>query len=285
MGSRRGIAGAVRHRAGRDAGFDERPAQGPARGRRGHAGVLHRLRGRPLLRQRLAHHRRDGRRLGAAAEARRRRLVRRRRPVGRAGDDASPAARATRATRCRRSSGLLLRRTDFVPDGRRAALFGLELANPTTARQDRDGQGRRPLRAARRLSVVGQHGPPDRGRQPPGQRGLPRRRARRSPTPARSPAPRPTTTPRWSRSTRTPEGADLGAGLPRPAARHGLQGRRQGRPVRLRRRPARQGHRRPAALQGHRPGQGPRGRLDRGRRLRRRHGRRQARADAGAARP
>ena len=29
--------------------------------------------------------------------------------------------------------GLLLRRTDFVPDGRRAALFGLELANPTTA--------------------------------------------------------------------------------------------------------------------------------------------------------
>ncbi len=29
--------------------------------------------------------------------------------------------------------GLLLRRTDFVPDGRRGALFGLELANPTTA--------------------------------------------------------------------------------------------------------------------------------------------------------
>ena len=29
-------------------------------------------------------------------------------------------------------NGLLMRRTDFVPDGRRAALFGLELANPAT---------------------------------------------------------------------------------------------------------------------------------------------------------
>ena len=29
-------------------------------------------------------------------------------------------------------TGVHLRRTDFVPDGRRAALFGLELANPTT---------------------------------------------------------------------------------------------------------------------------------------------------------
>ena len=36
----------------------------------GDARVLDRLPGRPLLRQRLAHHRRDGRHLGAAAEAR-----------------------------------------------------------------------------------------------------------------------------------------------------------------------------------------------------------------------
>ena len=31
------------------------------------------------------------------------------------------------------ASGLQLRRTDFVPDGRRAALFGLELTNPSGA--------------------------------------------------------------------------------------------------------------------------------------------------------
>src|SRR3954453_5265825 len=31
------------------------------------------------------------------------------------------------------TQGLLLRRTDFAPDGRRAALYGLELANPTAA--------------------------------------------------------------------------------------------------------------------------------------------------------
>ena len=71
----------------------ERPAAGPAGGDRGHAGVLGRLPGRPLLRQRLAHHRRDGRDLGAAAQARRRRLVRRRRPVGRAGHEVHERAR------------------------------------------------------------------------------------------------------------------------------------------------------------------------------------------------
>ena len=43
------------------------------------------------------------------------------------------AAAGTSATRCRRCDGLLMRRTDFVPDGRRAVLYGLELANPTAA--------------------------------------------------------------------------------------------------------------------------------------------------------
>ena len=79
--------------------------RGPAGGGRGHAGVLGRLPGRPLLRQRLAHHRRDGRHLGAAAEARRRHLVRRRRRVGRRGDEVHAAGAATSATTCRPPRG------------------------------------------------------------------------------------------------------------------------------------------------------------------------------------
>ena len=108
----------------------ERPAAGPAGGDRGHAGVLGRLPGRPLLRQRLAHHRRDGRGLGAAAQARRRPLVRRRRPVGRAGDEVHQRARLHPLRPAAAPRGLELRRIDFVPDGRRAALYGLELGNP-----------------------------------------------------------------------------------------------------------------------------------------------------------
>ena len=46
-----------------------------------------------------------------------------------AGDEVHAAGAATRATTCRRPRGLSLRRTDFVPDGRRAALYGLELGN------------------------------------------------------------------------------------------------------------------------------------------------------------
>ena len=66
---------------------DDHPTGRPPRGRGRHPGLLDRLRGRPVLRQRLAHHRRDGRRVDAAAEAGRRRLVRARRPVGRPGDE------------------------------------------------------------------------------------------------------------------------------------------------------------------------------------------------------
>ena len=64
------------------------------------------------------------------------------------------------------AQGLNLRRTDFVPDGRRAALFGLELGQPRDDAQDRHGQGRRPLRAHGRLPVDRQQGPPHRRRQP-----------------------------------------------------------------------------------------------------------------------
>ena len=80
----------------------ERPAAGPARGDRGHAGVLGRLPGRPLLRQRLAHHRRDGRDLGAAAQTRRRRSGSASRTSGSGRRRSSPAGAATRATTCRR---------------------------------------------------------------------------------------------------------------------------------------------------------------------------------------
>ena len=51
------------------------------------------------------------------------------------------------------ASGLKLRRIDFVPDGRRAALYGLELTNPGAAAEDGHGQGRRALRADGRLPV------------------------------------------------------------------------------------------------------------------------------------
>ena len=92
-----------------------------------------RLPGRPLLRQRLAHHGRDGRHLGAAAQARRRRLVRRRRRVGRPGHPLHerPRLRPLRAPADRRRCSIT--RTDFVPDGRRAALFGLDARQPGAA--------------------------------------------------------------------------------------------------------------------------------------------------------
>ena len=107
------------------------------------------LRGRPLLRQRLAHHRRDGRHLHAAAQAARLGLVRRRRPMGRPGHEVHErrGLHALRPAVDRRASRL--QRTDFAPDGRRGALFGLKLTNPG-ASAHRDGQGRRPLRAAAR---------------------------------------------------------------------------------------------------------------------------------------
>ena len=119
-----------------------------------------RLPGRPLLRQRLAHHRRDGRDLVAAAEARRRHLVRDRRRVGQARHalHERPRPRPLRVPADRRAARS--RRTDFVPDNRRAALYGLMLRQPGADGQDRDGQGRRPLRADGRLPVDRQRGHP-----------------------------------------------------------------------------------------------------------------------------
>ena len=133
-------------------------AAGPAVLRRG-------LRGRALLRQRLAHHRRDGRRVDAAAEAGRRRLVRARRPVGRPGDQVHQRL------------GLHPLRP---PGHRRPAACSAPTSRPTaTARrcsasadqsgggEDRHCQGRRALRADGRLPVGLHRRDAQRQRQPP----------------------------------------------------------------------------------------------------------------------
>ena len=104
--------------------------RGPAGGRGRDAGAGARVPGRPVLRERLAHHGRDGRHRHAAAEAARLGLVPRQRHVGRARDGVHERARGTCATRSRRVDGIELERTDVAPDGRRGALLGLKLTNP-----------------------------------------------------------------------------------------------------------------------------------------------------------
>ena len=142
-----------RRRPGGDAGaVDQQPAAGSPRGG-GRAALLCRgLPGRPLLCQRLAQHRRDGRRLGASAQARRRRLVRHRRPVGRPGDELLErlGLHPLRPPRHRRAARAAHRRR-----ARRQPRRALRAAadQPGRGRQDRDGQGRRPLRADERLPV------------------------------------------------------------------------------------------------------------------------------------
>ena len=145
-------------------------------------------------------------------------------------------------------------------------------------RAHRHVQGRRALRADARAT---------RGASTASRR----TRASSSPTPARSTATRScsatrarsrtrtrrrTTTRRSSAPTATPSGGETGAGHFGAAARHGLQPPEPGEPAddaadaaRVRRRPVRQGHRRPAALLGRRcPASGSQDRLGRGRRLR-----------------
>ena len=51
------------------------------------------------------------------------------------------------------AAGLTLQRTDFVPDGHRAALFGLKMTNPGASLSHGHGQGRRAFRADDRVSV------------------------------------------------------------------------------------------------------------------------------------
>ena len=173
---RRDAVGA-RDRERRTGAEHERPAAGPTGGDRGHAGVLCRLPGRPLLRQRLAHHRRDGRDLGAAAEARRRPLVRRRRPVGRRGHEVHERARLHPL---RPAAG---RGAGAAPDRLRPGRppRGALRARARQSRpggEDGDREGRRPLRAARRLPVGLRQRRPAREGQPRRHGGVRERRAR-----------------------------------------------------------------------------------------------------------
>ena len=67
---------------------------------------------------------------------RRRRLVRRRRPVGRPGDEVHQRLGLHPLRPARRRRAAASQRTDFAPDGRRGALFGLQAHQP--------GRGARP---------------------------------------------------------------------------------------------------------------------------------------------
>ncbi len=174
-----------------------------------------RLPGRPLLRQRLAHHRRDGRHLGAAAQARRRHLVRRRRRVGRARD--------------------ALHERPRLHPLRLPPIAGLRLA-PHRLRARRPPRGAvrpelaNPAQTAKTVTVkvdvhsellgaypwTGSDGHPTAADNLQRHRRLPRTARSSSPTGARCPAPRPTTTPRSSAPTRAPEAGETGAGFRGP---------------------------------------------------------------------
>ena len=240
-----------------------------AAGQRSYVGGLP---GRALLRQRLAYHRRDGRRVGAAAEARRRRLVRHRRRVGRAGDEVLQrlGLHALRPPRRRRPAAAAHRRR-----ARRQPRRALRAAadQPGGGRQDRHRQGRRALRADGRLPVGLHRRDAQRQRQPPRSRRVHRRAPCSSPTTARSPG-----APEHHYAALVAANQDPASGeaaatrrrLPRPAARHRLHGAETTALAaqRVRRRPVRQGHRRRAALPGDRPGGRLEDPLGRGRGLR-----------------
>ena len=240
-------------RAGRHAELSvERPPAGPPLRRDRRAGAHRRLRGRPLLRQRLAHHRRDGRHLDAAAEARRRRLVRHRRPVGRARRRSSRAAGATRASPCRhrrapaRAHRLRARRPPRRPvrpqddqPGQRAAHrhASRSTRTPSCSPSTRGASTTRRTRATSwptRRRCDGALAVPRAGHAPAPERDAARLRGARRRRAARRPAARSTRRP----GHRGPQGTNVCT--TRAAAE------------RLRRRPVRQGRRRPAALPGRR---------------------------------
>ncbi len=233
-----------RRRAG---AVDDRPPAGPARGRGRRAGPGRRLPGRPLLRERLAHHRRDGRHLDAAAEAR-----------STASGSASTASGSGPATRFtsgwgytryraavdRRAAGS--QRTDVAPDGAPRRAVRPELTNPggrahrdvkVDAHSELMGAATRGASTARTPNAsdnAARHAAPTTAArcvfrdQGAARRRAARLRRGRRLRPRRRPAARPA------------------PATTRPAARHGVRrpSRRGPMPQRLRRRPVRQGHRR-----------------------------------------
>ncbi len=224
----------------------------PPRGRGGHAGPGPRVRGRAVLRPGLAHHGGDGRHRHAPAQAARLGLVRGRRPVDRQGD----AVHERRRLRPLRPAahggdrrGAHRRRAGRRP--RRAARA--RAAQPGQRGAHRAHPGRRALRA---------HGPVPVGlrqRRPQGERQRARHRRLRG-RPAR--VPRHRTAPGRGRSALLHRDGRLRSrardrrGRPGPLRpeRHGPRpaphaGSDAGADAEgLRRRPVRQGHRRPAHL-------------------------------------
>ena len=154
---------------------------------------------------------------------------------------------------------------------------------PDDRRQDRDGQGRRPLRAARRLSVVGQHDHPTAADNLQDSAAF-RDGALVFTDTGSLPGAEAHDYTALVGSTRTPEGADLGPGFRGPQPGTVCKDGDKVAPSACDDGPHGKGTGGAAALQRHGARQGPRGGLDRGRGLRRRHDRR-ARADDGAARP
>ena len=138
------------------------------------------------------------------------------------------------------ASGLQLSRTDFAPDGTRAALFGLQLTQPGR-RQDRHGQGRRALRADGALPVGVDDA--ERGRRNARRHRRVRRTARSCSATGHRRRRGRTTTPRPSARPRRPTAARP---APATAARSPATvcTDRDEHAERLRRRPVRQGHRR-----------------------------------------
>ena len=93
------------------------------------------------------------------------RLPRRQRPVGRPGHEVHERVGATSRYALPSIDGLGLERTDVAPDGRRGALIGLKLTNPSRPQEDRQGDGRRPLRADDAVPVGLRRDGPQRERQ------------------------------------------------------------------------------------------------------------------------
>ena len=151
--------------------------------------------------------------------------------------------------RCRRINGLMLRRTDFVPDGRRAALFGLELANPAAAAKTVTVKVDVHSELLGRVPVDRQQGHPTAADNLPGH-GRVRATARSCFTDGRAAGAEPRLHGAGRVHARSAGADSARASAARSTGTVCKDGDKVA-AVRVRRRPDRQGRRRPAALQRH----------------------------------
>ena len=186
----------------------------------------------------------------------------------------------------RRTAGSTSQRTDVAPDGARGALLGLELTQPgapARARSRVQVDAHSELMVAVPVGLRRHH--PQRERQRARHRRVRRAAGWSSATPGSCRArPRRTPTPRWSAPIATPVRGEVGPGHYGPNGTGRTCAPTQTpapMPKRVRRRPVRQGHRRPAALQRQaaRPARGDA--VDRRRRVGRVAGRRARASCAG----